>query len=965
MSTIIQRSFSGGEIHPRLYPRADLARYFTSLKLCRNAFVQHQGGGSNRSGSYFTGPAKNTPIKLVDFIFSDNDSYSLEIGDEYMRVVKAGEYVMEAAQSITSLTDASPAVFGIVAHGHENGDTVYFSGFTGDLGLALNGRYGVITAKTNDTFQITFPEGIFNSTALSAWASGGSVEKIYEIVTPWDGDDLKYLYYDQSADVMTFVHRDYPIVEIARIADNNWVLSYPDMQPDTVRPVYFGRTIADVGAVTETWKVTAIANNGEESYPAFYPIDDITAITKASPAVVTFTVPGAYAYSPAEGDIITITGATGMTEVNGKVFVARNVTGSTVQLYNFDGTPHDSSAYGTYVGSGKMGTDYIIAETEILALLDYVDILWTYPTPEDVSTFNIYRKVNGIYGLVGIKDKISDPLALYVFRDIGIDPDTTITPPAYTEVFDATNKYPGTLAYYQQRRLFARPNENFEQVRASQIGNYNNFSASSPIQDDDSFTFALRGKRYTEIRHMVDNGSLVLFTANDIWNAKGDVSGVITPSQVNAVRQSYIGSAYLEPIVVDDIIVYLQARGNKIRGLNFDFSTDSYRGNELSIFASHLLEGYEVIDWAYQETPDSILWVVRSDGVLLGMTFVREQQIIAWHRHDFKGGSVESICCIPEGDRDVVYMIVRRKINDVWVKYHERLSSRFVSSDPEALKDMKFCDSYLTYDGRNTNESLTIELSGGTTWDNGEPLNMEASGSIFTALDVGNEFQLWTEDELGNKENPVTVEITAYVDDFNVTVNPVKEVPVALRTGTHSTWAKAVDEISGMWHLEGENVAIQGDGFVVASPYNPAYPVATVENGQITLDDCYAVIHVGLPYISDIQTLDVDTTQAETTIDKNKLFGELNVFVEKTNSFWAGPDLPEDDDVDALENMREYTTRDQNTDPEAYPELLTKAVKLNINGRFKPEGSVVVRQVDPAPLSVQAIAPSGYVPIGG
>ena len=122
MPTIIQRSFAGGVIHPRLYPRADLARFFTSLKTLRNMFVQNRGGASNRPGNLFVGPAKDTPIKLIDFIFTDADAYSLEFGDEYIRVVKNGSYIMEASKSVTALTDASPAVFTIVGHGYQNGN---------------------------------------------------------------------------------------------------------------------------------------------------------------------------------------------------------------------------------------------------------------------------------------------------------------------------------------------------------------------------------------------------------------------------------------------------------------------------------------------------------------------------------------------------------------------------------------------------------------------------------------------------------------------------------------------------------------------------------------------------------------------------------------------------------------------------------------------------------------------------
>lgn len=90
MSSIMQKAFSGGEIAPALYSRTDISKYYTALKTCRNFYVMRHGGVTNRPGSKFIGEVKDSAkaVRLIPFVFNNSQTYMLEFGDQYMRVIK-------------------------------------------------------------------------------------------------------------------------------------------------------------------------------------------------------------------------------------------------------------------------------------------------------------------------------------------------------------------------------------------------------------------------------------------------------------------------------------------------------------------------------------------------------------------------------------------------------------------------------------------------------------------------------------------------------------------------------------------------------------------------------------------------------------------------------------------------------------------------------------------------------------
>jgi hypothetical protein len=255
-----------------------------------------------------------------------------------------------------------------------------------------------------------------------------------------------------------------------------------------------------------------------------------------------------------------------------------------------------------------------------------------------------------------------------------------------------------------------------------------------------------------------------------------------------------------------------------------------------------------------------------------------------------------------------------------------------------------------------------MTLSGGTDWDYLETLTLTASASTFLSTDVGNVFQLQIVDDDGNQTDIIRCEVTAYTSATVVSVRSNKTVPVALRTTATTHWIKAVDELTGLWHLEGETVSVFADGFVVGSPNNESYTTYTIENGTLSLDEAYGVIHVGIPITADFELLNLDRPDTETLSNKKMLIGKVSLFVEATRGIFAGGKPPSDDDVDPLEGLFEAKLRDL----EGYDDpvsLKTGNVDIPIQNTWNSNGRVFIRQVDPLPLSILSVSPEGYIPI--
>lgn len=272
-------SFGAGELSPALFARVDLNKFHVGAALLENFFVDYRGGALNRPGTTFAGmAARNKPtndvtgrfdltkkVRLIPFTFSTLQTYALEFGHQYMRVIKNGAYVLEATKAISAVTLAAPGVFTSNAHGYSNGDWLYML-FPNGMGQ-LNGQTVVVTNATANTFTVRklLSSSDLSTVGYTAYVSGGTAARVYTLTTTYSSADLNLLKFSQSADTMTITNLNYAQQDLTRSGHAAWTLSAITFGSATAAPVLTSVTpLVGAGTTTYRYVITAISADGTE-----------------------------------------------------------------------------------------------------------------------------------------------------------------------------------------------------------------------------------------------------------------------------------------------------------------------------------------------------------------------------------------------------------------------------------------------------------------------------------------------------------------------------------------------------------------------------------------------------------------------------------------------------------------------------------------------------------------------------
>lgn len=315
----------------------------------------------------------------------------------------------------------------------------------------------------------------------------------------------------------------------------------------------------------------------------------------------------------------------------------------------------------------------------------YNTISWN--SVSGAAYYNIYKLQGGLYGYIGQTDGTS-------IIDDNISPDLSKTPPIYDSPFGSSGNYPAAVSYFEQRRCFAGTLNAPQSMWMTKSGTEANMSYRLPVLDDDRISFRVAAREANTIRHIVPLSELVLLTSAAEWRVTSLNSDAITPSTISVKPQSYVGASNVQPVIVNNSLLYGASRGGHMRELGYSWQAGGFVTGDLSLRAAHLFDTYDIVDMAYSKAPTSLIWAVSSTGKLLGLTYVPEQQIGAWHQHD-TDGIFESCAVVAEEAEDVLYCVIRRTINGNSVRYIERMASRFFTDPADAF----FVDCGLTYSG--------------------------------------------------------------------------------------------------------------------------------------------------------------------------------------------------------------------------------------------------------------------------
>ena len=267
--------------------------------------------------------------------------------------------------------------------------------------------------------------------------------------------------------------------------------------------------------------------------------------------------------------------------------------------------------------------------------------------------------------------------------------------------FSSTTGHPSCVTFFEQRLVFAATLSQPQTLFFSKSGDYENMDDNyhGVVADDDAIIYTIASNQVNAIRFMTATRTLIIGTAGGEFAVSGGGTDIaITPTNILIKKQSNNGAANVDALAVGNATLFLQRARRKLRELAYNFDVDGYVAPDLTILAEHISEG-GFKQLSYQQEPNQIIWGVRNDGQLIGLTYQREQQVVAWHRHIFGGSAVcESVATIPTDDSEYqTWVINKRTINGATKRYVEYIHQYdFDETDDTSFN---FLDSQLSYDG--------------------------------------------------------------------------------------------------------------------------------------------------------------------------------------------------------------------------------------------------------------------------
>ena len=545
--------------------------------------------------------------------------------------------------------------------------------------------------------------------------------------------------------------------------------------------------------------------------------------------------------------------------------------------------------------------------------------------------YRVYKNQGGIYGFIG------ETTATTII-DANIGPDFSVTPPIYENDFVGSGNYPGAVSYFEQRRVFAGTNNAPQNIWMTKSGTESNMSFGLPIRDDDRIEFRVAAREANTIRHIVPLTNLLMLTGSAEWRVTSVNSDAITPTSISVKPQSYVGANNAQPVIVNNSMVYAASRGGHVRELGYNWQANGFITGDVSIRAAHLFDNFEIVDIGMAKAPLPVVWFVNNQGLLLGLTYVPEQQIGAWHQHD-TDGLFESVAVVSEGADDVVYCVIKRTINGASKRYIERMGTRIYATQ----RDSFFVDSGSTYDGTNTDTNQTVTISGGTNYTRGESVTVTTNYNLFQAppsvADVDDAIVIV------DGTDTYRCVIISTTSATVATAKLERDLPAPLRNTGLTSYEVARNTISNLNYLEGKTVSILADGAV--------HPQRVVSSGTIVLERAASVAHIGLQYNSDLQSLPLALQVEAFGQGRVKNINHVWLRVLESSGIFAGPS------ADKLIEAKQRTTEPYGEPPR----LKTQDIKIMLTPTWQDNGQLFVRQTDPLPLTVVALTLE--VAIGG
>ena len=687
----IKNSFNAGELSEYMAGRTDINKYHNGCSKLINATVLPHGGVVKRSGTIFTGKAPNK-ANLIPFEFSVDDALVLEFSDLLIRFYKDQDRVYESTISIDSITNATPPVVKTdVAHSYTTGEWIFLDDTV--TTTALNGKIYQITVIDADEFSLQDTEGNDIAAAgVEASDSDGTVKRVYQIVSPYTSAEAFEIHRTQSADVMYIAHSDHHPQKLSRAGDTDWTIADVDFTG--------GPFLEENIDATDTIKYTSDVAAGASAVNGYFPVGDTGTIEAT----------GHTPFLGTANDIGTLwqlattrTDNTTSTQDNNTNAAPTTLTNAVLIKgdYTFDiskfvaGT--DTAKLWRKQGNGEWQEFRPFSSaTSFSATEDEKDTYYAFSFSVATLKGTLTAKNQVNRGIVRVTAAVDTNTATVIVinivqQDSGSDsPDTSMWSEGAWGLFRG---YPRTLTFFEDRLWWASSANNPDTLWGSKSSSYEDMEFTDLGLDDDAIIFPINDNEVSQVQWMQARQVMAVGAANKEYRfGASDIDRAVTPSDRKATPQTSFGSNSLQPVILNNAIFFFQRQGRKLRAMKFDAITENFSADDATLLANTLLESPPTV-MAVQRVPDSIIWVVRTDGVLLSFTFEPDEEVSGWARHltqnstgiETHVGFFESVAVIHGSVEDEVWVSVRRIIDSVTVRYVERFSTRFFDQVDEAM----------------------------------------------------------------------------------------------------------------------------------------------------------------------------------------------------------------------------------------------------------------------------------------
>lgn len=709
-------NFNTGEISPHLAARAEFDKYHAGFEILENFQVLPQGPITRRIGTRFVAETKYSSKKsrLVKFQFNVTDTYVLEFGDYYIRFYK-GTAQLGAPYEIATpygegdiwglMFEQSADILYIFHDDHRprklsrTGDTSWTLSKINfkpppsyvdntDLGIACTPGTGADAAGTEDVTFTLASAGWHWADAGRAIISGAARAIITDvtsttvvnatIVDSWPNTT------QMSAGSWHLTGS--PVAAItpeakAPIGKKIYVImTENDATPKSVSAAYSGTTITITytshNLSTNDWVLMAGAAVG--SYNGIFKITFIDANT------FTYTAKSAPNAAPG-GTLVCSVGFAGFRTADVGKYIKGNDGLIIIRKYENEylvkaeilSVLKDKST--GYAGEWSLEVESFGGK-DLAAEKTVTSITRTGNTATATVTAHGYSAADSVvfYGAnqTGYNDVIklisaaTDTFTFFV-------EDTIVTPATGTiKCRKCTPSFPTAAVFHQNRLFLASTRQQPQSKWGSITGDYENFAVGT--KDDNALDRALTTQN--RIRWMTATKNIVIGTYGEEMVAGTKDNSAITPTNEQVFRQTTYGSAKIQPIVVGNVIIFVQRSGYKLREFLYSFMTDDYQATDLTQLANHITSPFllglpdwnlgGIVDMTQQKEPNSYIFAVRADGVLLCLTYDKLSNIYAWSRF-ITDGVFESIVSVPASGRERVWAIVKRTINGATKRYVE------------------------------------------------------------------------------------------------------------------------------------------------------------------------------------------------------------------------------------------------------------------------------------------------------